>query len=181
MTEKLATITDVLDLKDGDTVILKRGANVIREKVRVSGGNRYLALGGPVTYQPVRVRYFLESGYVGQRVVPVEPVPTEPGHYVDKNGKPWLLTGQHARVFSETPWIAWDGGKFDSERAGRVFGPFTKVEPAPSKVDPPIVVDTDGDKWRRLPNGEYRYNHLTKTLDKVREDHGPLHLPGAAI
>ncbi|GEB46966.1 hypothetical protein MTE01_29110 [Microbacterium testaceum] len=177
MTDETRTrIVNITDIADGDEVVVTKGTNVLRAKVVMPGSTRALDIG--ISHSRPRLAAFFDAGYVVEKVTSKPPMPTEPGHYKDARGRDWLRT-THG---TGENWIAWDGGRFTPERAERSFGPFTRVVPGPT-VDsgPEKVIDADGDAWTRNPDGTYTFRHLTKTLDMIKADHGPVKTEGAFL
>ncbi|WWV91872.1 hypothetical protein GMYAFLOJ_CDS0042 [Microbacterium phage phiMiGM15] len=181
-TETRTPLTSVFDLEKGDEVVLTKGNNVIREKVTTRDGNYVLDLGTP-DFAP-RVRGFLEAGYAMERVDALPALPTERGFYEASDRYPLSAGHYYPYYFDGSRWfsIGPDRNNALPERHVRDLGKLTLLVPAQSvPAEPAEVVDSDGDTWKRLPSGEYQYDHLTKSLDKVRRDHGPLTLPGVTV
>jgi hypothetical protein len=175
--ETRTIITDIIAIAEGDEVVLTKGTNVLRAKVVKYDGVRVLDIGRTRVGAP-RLASFFDSGYTVEKITPKPPTPTAPGHYTDKNGKPWLLMGRRGTVMRvAAPWVAWDGGNFTPEYAERAYGPFTRVVPAPAAAtEPAVVKDRDGDTWKRQLDGTYTSPGLTPkaSLTALREVWGPL-------
>ncbi|GEB46967.1 hypothetical protein MTE01_29120 [Microbacterium testaceum] len=110
--ETLTRVARIADLSDGETIVLKKGDNVVRGTTRIANGARRVDIGagsaGPT------VGSFTDAGYAIHRVEPmaslsrmfggltrlvVEPVaPLKPEAVIDTDGDRWTLrpNGEYA-------------------------------------------------------------------------------------
>lgn len=119
----MSDLRDKIDwdaVRVGDVLMHENG-----DRLTVQGFERIQIRTTAGLYAPSEYR---GSGFTPHREV--EPVPTEPGAYHDKDGATWLLD-EDSDWFSSDSFLAWgDGDSMAEDMAARA--PFTRLVPMPS-------------------------------------------------
>ncbi len=123
MTSTTFTAVSPSEIRSGDILRATKGNDVVQGVARQSTRSHYVYLVAlPQFDMSLDVVTLVSKGYTLERRYAT---PTEPGFYLDRSGKRWLLTSNR---YDSKPWTAWDGGQFSAVNAESFAGPLTRVE-----------------------------------------------------